>query len=35
MARVPSAVRQAIDRVNADWVDAMKREDAKAIATPK
>jgi len=26
--------RQAIDRLNADWLDAIKREDADAIAAP-
>lgn len=31
---VRSAVRQTIERENADWVDAMKREDATAIAEP-
>jgi len=31
---VPSPVRHVIDRVNAEWVDAMKREDAWTIAEP-
>ncbi len=31
---VRNAVRQTIDRVNGDWVDAMKRENATAIAEP-
>ncbi len=30
----PRAARQAIERANADWLDAMKREDADAIAAP-
>jgi len=34
VAGVPREARQAIDRANADWLDAMKREDATAIAEP-
>jgi len=34
VAGVPREARQAIDRANADWLDAMKREDAAAIAEP-
>jgi len=30
----PRAARLAIDRENADWLDAMKRGDADAIAAP-
>ena len=30
----PRAMRQVIDRVNAEWLDAMKRADAVAIAAP-
>ncbi len=30
----PRVARQAIDRANADWLDAMKREHADAIAAP-
>jgi len=30
----PLVARQEIDRANGDWLDAMKREDADAIAAP-
>ncbi len=34
IAGARSAVREAIDRANVGWVDAMKRGDAAAIAEP-
>ncbi len=33
-ASVPSEARRTIERANAEWLDAMKSEDAAAIAKP-
>lgn len=31
---IPAAARRTIDQANAEWLDAMKRADARAVAAP-